>query len=65
METTDSGSIDHITGKTSTPMPLSSPTKQELYDKKINPKTNFGWYITATIIAILIMAIVVYLKPVF
>lgn len=64
METTDSRSIDRITGKTSKQMP-SSPVIQELYDKKINRKTNFGWYLTATIIAILIMAIVVYLKPVF
>ena len=46
-------------------MSPQSPAPQPPYDEELNAETNFGWYIAAIVIAVLIMASALYFKPVF
>lgn len=46
-------------------MSPQSPAPQSSCDEGLNAETNFGWYIAAIVIAVLIMASALYFKPVF
>ena len=59
MKTKDSQRPEQTTGKAP---PAPQPP---LCEEEFNAETNFGWYIAAIVIAVLIMASALYFKPVF
>ena len=64
MKTKDSQRPEQTTGKApdkTSPQPPAPP----LCEEEFNAETNFGWYIAAIVIAVLIMASALYFKPVF
>ena len=61
MKTKDSQRPEQITGKA----PDKTSPQPPLCEEEFNAETNFGWYIAAIVIAVLIMASALYFKPVF
>ena len=61
MKTKDSQRPEQITGKA----PDKPAPQPPLCEEEFNAETNFGWYIAAIVIAVLIMASALYFKPVF
>lgn len=65
MKTKNSQRLEQTTGKAPDEKSPQSPAPQPPCDEELNAETNFGWYIAAIVIAVLIMASALYSKPVF
>ena len=65
MKTKNSQRLEQTTGKAPDEISPQSPAPQSSCDEGLNAETNFGWYIAAIVIAVLIMASALYFKPVF
>lgn len=66
MKATEFSRLDQTPDKTSGETSSQSPVPQPpLREEELDAETNFGWYIAAIVIAVLIMASALYFKPVF